>query len=202
MSNYDYVLAFDPSGSFHEGKGITGWCFYDCKAKKIKRAGVINSKDFTTAPAYWNAHTDLIYELHQSFKPRFLVIAEDYLLYADKAEAQINSRMETCRLLGILEHSCWDWGIPFHMQTASQVVNRWNNQVLEFKKILYFEGNRPHLMVTQKPVSRHTLDAIRHAIHYATFGIGKEKKNGRTNRQSPAPRADLSGIETDLPEEE
>ena len=202
MSNYDYVLAFDPSGSFHEGKGITGWCFYDCKAKKIKRAGIINSKDYAEAAAYWNAHLELIYEIFHGFKPRLLVLAEDYLLYRDKAEAQTNSRMETCRLLGILEHSCWDWGIPFHMQTASQVVNRWNNQVLEFKKILYFEGNRPHLTVTRKPVSRHTLDAIRHAIHYATFGIGKEKKNGRTTKQSPAPRADLSGIETDLPEEE
>ena len=32
---YKYVLAFDPSGSFYEGKGTTGWCIMDTKTKEV-----------------------------------------------------------------------------------------------------------------------------------------------------------------------
>ena len=176
MMNYEHVLAFDPSGSFEEGKGTTGYCLMDLKTGKILRAGVIHAKDFSTAPAYWNAHIQLIWEVSRKYPKQLLILAEDYILYKDKAESQTNSKMETCRLLGILEHYCWSEDLHFHTQTASQVVNRWNNDVLVFKKILYFEGKRPFLIASRKPVSRHTLDAIRHAIHYKTFGIKKEKR--------------------------
>ena len=177
MTNYEHVLSFDPSGSFEEGKGISGYCLMDLKTGRIIRAGIINAKDYKTAPAYWNDHLNLIWEVSRKYPKHLLVLAEDYILYKDKAESQTNSKMETCRLLGIMEHYCWSEDLHFLTQTASQVVNRWNNDVLVFKKILYFEGKRPHLTVSQKPVSRHTLDAIRHALHYKTFGIKKEKKH-------------------------
>ena len=52
---------------------------------------------------------------------------EDYVLYADKAKTQINSKMETCRLLGIMQNHCDTLKIPYRLELASAVKNRWED---------------------------------------------------------------------------
>ena len=43
MKKYNYVLALDPSGNFHEGKGTTGYCLLDANENKIIEYGYIPS---------------------------------------------------------------------------------------------------------------------------------------------------------------
>ena len=55
-----YILAFDPSGNFKEGKGITGWCLLDTETKKVAKFGYISAAMYPHQQAYWDAHITLI----------------------------------------------------------------------------------------------------------------------------------------------
>ena len=153
-----YILAFDPSGSFQEGKGTTGWCLM--YHGKLIKCGQLSATNYKTAMEYYEAHLQLISRMQACYKRNFDVVAEDYLLYAKQATAQINSRMETCKLIGILQYYCWTNHIPFTLQTASLVKRRWTDEILEHEGI--------ELPTTH--AERHARDAIRHAIHYTYFG--------------------------------
>lgn len=170
MKSYKYILAFDPSGSFYEGKGTTGWCLYNTVAKQFISFGSIFAKDYTCAEEYWNAVIDSIREIKELYKKDFIVVCEDYLLYAHKMNDQINSRMETCKLIGAIQLFCYTQKIPYYMQTASEVKKRWTDHILEHKGIIRAKG-RGWIPTTgdASKYTHHTLDAIRHAIHYATF---------------------------------
>ena len=162
------LLSLDPSGSFTEGKGTTGYCFYDAAEKKIILCDELTAYAYATKEEYWNAHILLIEQLSEQY-PEFTIVMEDYLLYANKAEEQINSRLETPKLIGILQHYCWLRRIPVHMQTASEVKSRWNNEILLHKGIIVAKGKGFALPDTDQVISRHCIDAIRHATHHATF---------------------------------
>ena len=58
MKTYDYILALDPSGAFHEGKGTTGWCLF--KNNKIKYTGILSAKRHCCMESYWESHINLI----------------------------------------------------------------------------------------------------------------------------------------------
>lgn len=92
---------------------------------------------------------------------------EDYVLYADRAKTQINSKMETCRLLGILQNHCDTLKIPYHLELASAVKNRWEDKVLLYKG--YIVKYKNTFYANDKAVDRHAKDAIRHAVHYHHF---------------------------------
>lgn len=172
--NYKYILAIDPSGAYHEGKGTTGWCILKRnKQPKIIETGAIFASQYNSAPQYWDAHIKLIEYVKQLSKGNFIVVIEDYILYSNKAQSQSNSHMETCRLLGILEHYCAMNQIPYHFQLATFVVNRWSNDVLEFKGLIVKQGIGYRLPQKTFKLNRHMLDAIRHGVHFFTFGNGE-----------------------------
>lgn len=171
---YKYILAFDPSGSFYEGKGTTGWCLYDATKNEFITVGSVYAKDFICAEEYWNEILEIIKRVNKLFK-NIVVVCEDYILYASKLQDQINSRMETCKLIGVLQLYCYMNRIPYYMQLASEVKQRWSDKILEHKRIIKAKG-RGWIPTSGdcRTYTHHSLDAIRHAIHYSTFR-NKEK---------------------------
>ena len=167
---YKIILALDPSGSFYEGKGTTGWCVLDASSMKFITCGSIFAKHYVSAEEYWDEILKLIREVSDNYPGQVIVVCEDYLLYATKLKDQINSRMETPKLIGVIQHYCYIKHIPYYMQTAAEVKKRWTDEILMFKKYIkpYRKGYRPTTGITDT-YTHHSLDAIRHAVHYATF---------------------------------
>ena len=179
MKNYDkqFIIAFDPSGNWSEGKGTSGWCVFHAADNKIIKAGEIQAAVHTSCEAYWDKHLQVLTELLDKYGiKKSVIVLEDYLLYGNRATAQTNSRMETPQLLGILKHFCWQLQVPYEMQTAAEVKTRWDNKILLYKKYILRDGKQYRISGRHKVLSRHCLDAIRHAVHYATFKNKEEKK--------------------------
>ena len=177
MKNYDFVLAIDPSGSFHEGKGTTGWCVFNCLDNVVSISDYICAKTFGTMEQYWDAHIQLIARMHAKYKNKLIVVIEDYILYAHKAKAQINSHLETPKLIGVLQHYCWSKNIPYRMQLATEVKSRWRDHILHYYKYLAKRGKSYVLPLKPKvKLLEHQRDAIRHAVHFAKFKNGRSKQ--------------------------
>ena len=164
---YQYIVAIDPSGNFNEGKGTTGCCILEANTKTIIETKSISATKFITQFDYWRAVLSYIIKASLKYKSVGVVV-EDFLLYKTKAENQINSKMETPKLIGVLEYFCTEREIPIILQPAHMVKNRWNNDILIHKGFIqpFKKGFITH---SNKLVDRHAIDAIRHAIHFATF---------------------------------
>lgn len=165
MKRSKYILAIDPSGNYKEGKGITGWCLLDTTSNKIAKFGYISAAMYPNQYAYWDAHITLIDSL-AGYAPA--IVVEDYLLYGNRATSQINSRFETPQLIGVIKYECYKRGIKTYVQTAVSVKKRWNNKILVMKGYLKMQGRNYY--IGSILVSDHIQDAIRHAVHFATFG--------------------------------
>jgi hypothetical protein len=168
MSNYKYIFAFDPSGNWSEGKGTTGWVLMDWNENLLER-GYIQAIDYQCPEAYWQAHIDLINKYHRLYKNKLIIVIEEYVLYRDKSMSQTNSKMETCRLIGLLQWRCWKLQQPYTMQLAASVKQRWADELLLREGIIK-KGKGKDLIHTKSGKSLrliHTRDAFRHAIHYA-----------------------------------
>lgn len=163
-----YVLALDPSGNFDEGKGTTGWCLMRDYDALLICTGHVSAKDYKTAHDYWHAHIKLLQDLRLAYNIRCVVL-EDYLLYANKANSQTNSRFETPQLIGIIKYWCATMRVYYVTQPAALVKTRWANTVLEHKGILQRKGTRWYC--GKRRINRHEVDAIRHAMHYCKFKI-------------------------------
>jgi hypothetical protein len=159
-----YILAFDPSGNFKEGKGITGWCLLDTETKKVAKFGYISAAMYPHQQAYWDAHITLIDSL-AGYAPA--IVVEDYLLYYNRADNQINSRLETPQLIGVIKYECYKRGITVNIQTAVSVKTRWSDNTLVRKGYLKRQGRSYY--IGDVLVSDHIKDSIRHAVHFATF---------------------------------
>ena len=180
MKNYNkrYVLGLDPSGNFLEGKGTTGWCVFDCLDNRVTIAGEIAAATVLSFEEHWAAHLALIDSIVTRYGVKNVhVVIEDYLLYHSKAQSQTNSRMETPQLLGVLKFHCWMNNIDYSLQTANEVKERWANEVLQHKGYIKKDGRGYEIPLGHKPLSRHSADAVRHAVHFATFKNAKEKSN-------------------------
>ena len=166
---HKFILALDPSGSYFEGKGTTGWCVYNAEMQCISLAGSIEARRHNTRLGYWDSHLALIKKFCERYKANLHIVMEDYRLYASRADSQINSHMETCKLLGILQYYCEANCISYNMQLASEVKTRWADEIL-FHKGLIVHTKRQYTLPDKKTViNKHACDAIRHAVHYATF---------------------------------
>ena len=175
--NYRYVLAIDPSGAFEEGHGKTGWVVLDTKDNdKVIAIGYYDAEKYLCAQEYWNAHLALIDKNRKMYGKDLIVVIEEYTLYAEKAKSQSNSKMETCRLIGVLQHHCWVLKQPFSMQPAHMVANRWNDTVLVYKKIIREVRKRSYVLYDNAEIwlNDHMKDALRHGIHYSTFRNGRK----------------------------
>lgn len=171
---YKTILALDPSGNFYEGKGTTGWCIFDCVKNAVSDTGYIAANNYNSMEEYWHAHIKLIDQMKKKHKS-FTVVIEDYLLYQTKLDSQIHSRMETPKLIGLLQYYLWMQNIPYYMQTASEVKKRWSDEVLLHKQIITPLSKGVGIpKQPRKLINRHCKDSIRHAVHYNTF-YNKEK---------------------------
>ena len=196
MKNYNkrYVLALDPSGNFLEGKGTTGWCVFDCLDDRVTIVGEIAAATVLSFEEHWAAHLALIDSVVTRYGVENVhIVIEDYLLYHSKAQSQTNSRMETPQLLGVLKFHCWMNSIDYSLQTANEVKERWANEVLQHKGYIKKDGRGYESPLGHKPLSRHSADAVRHAVHFATFKNAKEQSNVRQteNDSNPVRRAPL-----------
>ena len=164
---YEYILAFDPSGNFNEGKGTTGWVLLTAKEELLAR-GELYARDYKCAEEYWNAHIDLIRKYNKRYKEQLIVVIEEYVLYRDRSLSQTNSKMETVRLLGVMQNYCWKIKQDYSMQLASLVKHRWSDELLLREQILYKHRGKIVHTESNIPINvNHTRDAFRHAIHYA-----------------------------------
>lgn len=162
-----FILGVDPSGSFKEGWGTTGLCLFDSTSDIILQNDSICAKNFSSDLSYWKAHLDIIDLCAKEYKGLVLSV-EDYILYENKALTQINSKMETCQLIGIIKMHCYLHRIPVYFRNAVVVKQRWANSILERKGYIYKKGKTWYNNQGKK-LSNHDLDAIRHAVHYAHF---------------------------------
>lgn len=183
---YTHILAIDPSGNFEEGFGTTGWVLMD-STEKLIASGVIRANDYDCKEKYWNEHLKLIkynIERHNvTHNDRLLVVIEDYLLYRDKAMSQANSKMETPKLIGILQYYCWTRKQPYSMQPATSVKSRWSDDVMLREGIIKRRGR--DIIHTQSGFDLsvvHIRDAFRHAIHYVVTR-NEERNNSYAPRQ-------------------
>lgn len=183
--DYDFLLAIDPSGSFHEGKGTSGWCVFNCRDKNVSIADAVFAKNYDSMSIYWDAHVQLIAKFNSKYKGKLCVIIEDYILYQHKASSQINSHMETSKLIGVLQHYCDINQIPYCMQLASEVKNRWADEILHFNKFIVKDGRFFVLPLNHNTrLHKHNLDAIRHAVHFATFKNNRRDKHVKTSKSA------------------
>lgn len=183
MPKYKHILALDPSGNFEEGKGTTGWVVMNYKEKLIA-SGAIAAIHYRTKEEYYEAIIDLINKNYNKYRDGgFIVVMEDYVLYRDKAITQTNSKMETCRLLGILQYHCWLYKIPYTMQLAASVKHRWSNELLLRERILYQDRDGLHHTETKYWMNvPHILDAFRHAIHFCLCRNDESKTKIKANK--------------------
>lgn len=161
-----YILALDPSGNFNEGKGTTGWCLLDTKTNQIAKYGAIKAFKFNSMEEYWRAHITLLDDLSGY---GCTIVIEDYMLYANRASSQINSRFETSKMIGVIQFECFQRGIKTEFQTASAVKLRWTNEILAHKGYIEERSGGYYIGSGEIRLTDHSLDAIRHAVHYATF---------------------------------
>lgn len=181
---YKYILAFDPSGSFNEGKGTTGWVLMNFKEELLER-GYTPASDYKCPEEYWNGVLSVLYKYYKRYRGDLIVVIEDYVLYRDRSDSQTNSQMETCRLIGVLLWTCWKLKQPYTLQLAASVKNRWADELLLREGIIHREGR--NLIHTQSGLSLgliHTRDAFRHAQHYAVCRNNKHKYYKETRRTS------------------
>jgi hypothetical protein len=164
------VLAIDPSGSYYEGKGTTGWALFEATTRTLLDYGSIRASDYRTVNEYYQAVSKLI-------KPGMKVVIEEFLLYASKAKQQINSKMETSKLIGYLQMYCFSHNIHYTMQLAGEVVRRWADNILVHKNVIKQANGKLRNMyyALGRLTNDHERDAMRHVMHYITFKLKKEK---------------------------
>ena len=95
------------------------------------------------------------------------IVCEDYRVYQSKAASHVNSRVNTTRVIGMIEMMRFICALPpIHYQMASEGKGFFTDAKLK-------EG---YFYVKGKP---HGMDALRHALHYLLFHVvTKEPVNG------------------------
>lgn len=165
--NYKYILALDPSGNFEEGKGTTGICLFACNKKEIILTTTIKASDYKSKEDYWNAHLQLLNKFTNLYKP-IIIVMEDFTLNPRRAMQQSHSKMETSKLIGIIQMACAASNWNLKMQLPVEAKSRWPDSILEHKHLIK-RIQRGHALLNGQIISRHEKDAIRHAIHYNSF---------------------------------
>jgi hypothetical protein len=169
-TKHKYVLGMDPSGNFEEGYGTTGWCVQDCDTLEIVECGDISARDFKSRTEYHQAHIRLIQQMRLKYKPLKVLSIEDYVLYPNRSREQSLSKMETPRLLGVLEYWCMTAHMEYFTRNAVTAKKRWTDEILVRKHILESKGDK--LFAAGRITNDHIRDSIRHATHFSVFENG------------------------------
>lgn len=169
-----YVIGCDPSGNFKEGKGHTGLAVYDREEDRIVLTECIFASHYHTFEEFYEDTWNHICELYNQFRDdeheNPVVSIEDYKLYGTKAKAQINSYLETPRVIGYLLMQFYENGIEYHIRTASQVKTRWSEDILEKYGYINKIG-QCWCLRDEHTLLGHELDAIKHAVHCGKFEV-------------------------------
>lgn len=164
---YNYIIALDPSGNFEEGKGTTGICLFSCNKKEIILTDTIKASNYKTKEDYWHAHISLLRKFTSLYK-NAIIVMEDFTLNPRRALQQSHSRMETSKLIGVIQLVCSEQNWPLKMQLPVEAKSRWPDSILEHKHLIK-RIQKGHTLLNGQVISRHEKDAIRHAIHYNSF---------------------------------
>lgn len=159
------ILAIDPSGNFEEGKGKTGFAMLFLDKKKDEstiKFGTIKAENFERRVDYWFDVAVLI----AVEKPDVLVV-EDYRLYntaTTGAAVQSFSKMETPRLLGVIEQTALFNGVENVVwQMANQTKPYSDDKLLKLGVLTKEKGRYKYNGVQ---VNDHERSALRHLLKY------------------------------------
>lgn len=164
---YKYIIALDPSGNFEEGKGTTGCCLFSAEKKDIISTWNIRASKYKSKEEYWNAHLHYLKQFMELYK-NAIIVMEDFTLNPKRALQQSYSKMETSKLIGVIQMACAENKWPLKMQLPVEAKSRWPDSILEHKHLIK-RLNKGYATNSGQVISRHEKDAIRHAVHYATF---------------------------------
>jgi len=160
------VLCFDPSGSFHEGEGCTGWAVFE--DGELKDFGRLEAKKCNSIEEYFWAHCLLI----DSKLPN-TIVCESYKLFGHKAKQQSWSEMETPQLIGALRLRCWVDSIALVFQDPKDKVRVADPILVHMGVLEQSEGNRYKALGRQTVI--HERDAIRHGVFWHRYNKEKVK---------------------------
>jgi len=169
--SYRYTLGIDPSGAFVEdGKGTTGWCIMDNLTRTIIEIGCVSARNYQSNHEYWEAHLTLIKRIMKKYAFQFAVSIENYILYEKNAQSQVNSTLETVQVIAIIKQYCWQNSIKYAIRPAVFVKKRFSNEILAYHNVIYMVGTTCYTKCRpEAALLTHELDAIRHAMFFATF---------------------------------
>lgn len=172
------IIGIDPSGNFEEGKGTTGIGYIRADDSEVKLIDV-DARNYKSQLEYW---TVIIASLKGflTIDSDCVVVLEDYLLYGSKANQQINSRLETPQLIGVIKYICHKNNVPVVLQRAVDVKKRWADHILEHEGYIHrvsattsyehCHGKSGYALTgSDKRLSSHSLDTLRHMVHYKEF---------------------------------
>ena len=187
-----YILGCDPSGNHgDDGDGTTGLAVYNLVEDKIEYVEEIKSSDYPTWQEYYRVVWSRIFFYCDMLEDMGVVLSvEDYLIYATHTTQHTFSRVPTARLLGYLLMKCYECGIDYYIRPASDVKNRWTNELLLARGYISGVDNEKsvnHCHGTTKltvncqgkevKLLSHHLDAIRHAVHCGRLEVLKNRGN-------------------------
>lgn len=160
---YKYILGIDPSGN-----GTSGFCLLEVSPIKTR---IINLSEvclnsFNDLVAYWNAHLEKIKLFDRACKGKLVIAVEDFLLNPKKAKQLAGSRMETSKLIGIIQlYCCTALEIPVIMIKPMDHLSRFTDSVLCDLEIIN-KTKRGYNTPDGISLSNHTKDALRIAVFY------------------------------------
>lgn len=129
----------------------TGFAFFDGEDLQLSGVAIVDS----------HIVTKNLFEHIVEYGPQEIVI-EDFRIYSWKAQELSWDRMDTPRLIGVLDYLAWEAGIPVIYQPASC---KQAFPDARLKRDGYYVSNK------------HTRDAIRHGLYRMHFGKKEETDN-------------------------
>lgn len=156
---YKYIMSIDPGGD-----GCSGFCFVDNEFKKIDLSE-IRRNNYNTDEEYWKMHIDRIRKYNIACKGRLIVVIEDFLFNPKRANQFAGSRMETSKLIGIIQLYCFISKIPIQLVKPLDHLSRFKDDVL-CKLGIIVKTSRGFDTTDGITLSNHTKDALRIAVFY------------------------------------
>lgn len=162
------IVAIDPSGSYNEGKGHTGFAVTDTEVNLIQ-AFDADAKDFSNRHEYWKWIMFAIFSLNPD-----VVVIENFVIRSNGF--LIGKMPETPMLIGALVWELEKRNIKYVFQSPSQAKTRFKDIYLgkylsnyEIKdttrgKLYYLNG---------KLTNDHQRDAIKHLLYYKKYNKGE-----------------------------
>lgn len=120
-----------------------------------------------------------------------ILIVEKFLLYGKKAKAQTGSQMKTSQLIGAIK-TWWETfniqGKKIYVEQSASMAKSWNDIRLERLGFLDKKGNglcipkwtqKDCFSMCEPTSTRHSRDALRHAIYYLNQYVYDKKITAR-----------------------